>query len=164
VDILLPRQPPKLIARSGWEIPQAHVETQDSRLVRIRAEDLVVQQAKKTRRITIRSVSPYPYNCVGMIFAARRAWIEIYHIYDVLREDGYQRVQPDHLMAGDIVLYKDNKGDPAHVALIIEIERTLSMNIRVMSKWGKDAEFIHLINDVPENLGKPVEYYTERER
>jgi hypothetical protein len=166
VSILIPGQTPPsnkkpIYARSGWEIPLANVEDQPViDLIRIRSREL----AEWRPNVKIRSVSDYPYNCVGMIFASRRAWIEIDHIYDLIREDSYRRVHLDQLMEGDIVLYKDHKNEPSHVALVIQIERTLSLNIRVISKWGKDGEFVHLINDVPALLGKPVEYYTDRER
>lgn len=97
-----------------------------------------------------------------MIFAARRAWIEIDYIYDILREDGYHRINAGFMMEGDLALYKRD-GNPTHVGLIITIDRSLrTPNIKVLSKWGKNPEFIHFIEDVPELLGQPAEYYTDR--
>jgi hypothetical protein len=97
-----------------------------------------------------------------MIFAARRAWIEIDHIERLLMEDGYTRVERNDVMSGDIVLYRWN-GEPAHVGLITAVEPFgAARNILVISKWGRDAEFIHHEENVAELMGKPSEYYTDR--
>ena len=101
-----------------------------------------------------------------MIFAARRAWIEIDYVYNILREDGYLQISRSQLLAGDIVIYHSDGGEPTHVALVVEISPVAIgselLNIRVISKWGRDAEFIHLVEDVPQTLGKPSKYYTDR--
>jgi hypothetical protein len=109
--------------------------------VQIRAKEL----EKSHPNVRIRSAPEHPYNCVGMIFASRRAWIEIDHIYRLLREDGYRKIPRGKIVEGDVVLYKYG-GDPAHVGVIMFIDRGLT-NIKVMSKWGEDAEFIHFIED-----------------
>ena len=161
MSILLPgRQPPDtnehpIYARSGWEIPQKYLLPDDRILIRTR------ELTRWCPKAIVRSVSPYPYNCVGMIFAARRAWIEIDHVYKILNEDGYRSIPFEAIIEGDIVLYEYN-GSPAHVGVIMIIDRSFGPNIRVLSKWGKDAEFIHFIENVPEQLGKPTRYYTDR--
>ena len=169
MSILLPRraaEPPypfPIYARTGWLIPlpTEHEINQiqaTSRVMSIHAQEML----KWRRNLVIRSESIYPYNCVGMIFASRRAWIDIDHIYDVLREDGYEQVAIDQVIEGDVVLYKRG-GLPTHIGLIITIDRSLGTpNIRVMSKWGADPEFIHFIEDVPEIFGRPSEFYTDR--
>jgi hypothetical protein len=98
-----------------------------------------------------------------MIFAARRAWIEIDHIERLLREDGYRGITKSQVVAGDIVLYRNEQGDLTHVALVSFVDHGLGSNIKVISKWGLEAEFIHFEDDVPVMLGRPVEYYTERQ-
>jgi len=98
-----------------------------------------------------------------MIFACRRAWIEVDYIERILVEDGYRRIQPDEVMIGDVVLYRDANNQPSHVALIMAVETIGRMrNIKVLSKWGKDGEFIHFVEDVLEQMGRAVEFYTER--
>ena len=97
-----------------------------------------------------------------MIFASRRVWIEIDHISELLKADGYRRISDEDIMEGDVVLYKQSE-TPTHVGVIMFIDCSLGTpNIKVMSKWGKDAEFIHFLEDVPQQFGQPVEYYTER--
>lgn len=56
--------------------------------------------------LKIRSVSEYPYNCVGMVFCSRRASVDIKHIYDILTQDGYNEINRDKLIPG-VVNFKD---------------------------------------------------------
>lgn len=159
-------RPKPIYARSGWEIPQPSVQELAEysqkihpTLVRTRTEQLVVERRKRNHSdIQIRSMPDFLYNCVGMIFASRRAFIEIQHIYAILREDGYREISREDVTIGDIVLYYDNKG-PSHVGLVILVD---PLGIRVLSKWGIDGELEHLEENVPPGLGRPVEYYTER--
>ena len=128
-------------------------------LMEIRGREMVNWR----RRIEIRSTNPFFYNCVGMIFASRRAWIEVDHIYHIFQEDGYRRISLNNIAPGDVILYKDDKGSPTHVAVILEIGKIGdSLNVKVMSKWGKDPEFIHFVEDVPSLLGYAAEYWTDR--
>ncbi len=114
--------------------------------------------------LTLRSVDGYSYNCVGLIFASRRYWIEIDYIYELFEADGYTNIQRNDVIEGDVVLYL-NDNEPVHVALIIEVEMVgQERSIKVISKWGKDAEFIHFAENVPDNLGRPVQFYTDRKR
>jgi hypothetical protein len=98
-----------------------------------------------------------------MIFASRRAVIEIGHIYAILREDGYRRIQLRDVVVGDVVLYRDAI-EPTHVALVTAVDRVGdTVSVRVISKWGLDPEFEHFMENVPPRLGVPVEFYTERQ-
>jgi hypothetical protein len=150
----------RLFARSGWQIPTETVE------VTFTVEELRnkanVRMREWTRGLQVRSLSAYPYNCIGMIFAFRRAWIEPEHLSRLLVEDGYRKIDLSALMPGDVVVYED-KGQPAHVALVISIEyigRTPS--VRVISKWGGEPEYIHFMENVPDRCGRPTAYYTDR--
>lgn len=127
--------------------------------VQINAQELL-KWRPKTR---LRSVDVYPYNCVGMIFAARRAWIEIDHIYALLSGDGFREISEEEITVGDLILYIDSHNEPAHIGLIITVDSIgTTKSIVVISKWGKDAEFIHFIEDVPEQMGKPMKFFTDR--
>ncbi len=168
VTILRPGDPPPtspkrypIHARSGWEIPQPteEIEVRSPEIMRIRGQEW---QAWR-RGVTLRSASSHPYNCVGMIFASRRAVIEIDHIYDILREDGYRRIQLRDVVVGDMVLYRDTV-EPTHVALVTAIDAIGdTLSVRVLSKWGLDPEFEHFMENVPARLGVPMEFYTERQ-
>jgi hypothetical protein len=155
----LPDQKP-IYARSGWKIPCESAPVETEARIRIRAGAIMNEMLPG--RLDLRSVSAYGYNCVGMIFAARRAYIEIDHIYDILRADGYHPITKEMCVVGDVVLYRDHEG-PSHVSLVTRVEIIgQERSIRVLSKWGMDAEFEHWMHDVVKRLGRPVEFYTER--
>jgi cell wall-associated NlpC family hydrolase len=98
-----------------------------------------------------------------MIFAARRAFIDIDYVYNILRDDGYRLVDSDEVVPGDVVLYKQGD-EPSHVALVIATGRIGNvLSVRVISKWGLDAEFEHFMENVPAQLGVPSEFYSERQ-
>ena len=156
-------------ARSGWEIPQLeysdftyHVQSQTATAVQ-RRTDSVISSLKNGKIRKVRSLSPHMYNCVGMIFSSRRAWIEVNHIYDVLRNDGYLRVLFGQIDVGDVVIYLKN-GSPEHVGVITSIVRKQGavQDIGVLSKWGKDGEIEHSLYVVPERFGDPIEYWSEK--
>jgi len=85
------------------------------------------------------------YNCVGMVFANRRTFIEPEEIPMILQDDEYIEVRPDDLMPGDVVLYKDPKTeDIKHVGLVLAAEMMFeTKKIRVLSQFGRDGEYIH---------------------
>ena len=163
------KHPKPIYARSGWEIPQPNpndidAERQSQTLVRIRTTSLIDDMTRSSKRnLKIRSLSSYMYNCVGMIFANRRAWIDIGQIYDILREDGYNEISLEQLDLGDVVLYTFyNK--PSHIGLVTVVHPMIGQipTIRVLSKWGRDGEIEHHYEDVPFNCGSPHSYWSEK--
>lgn len=113
-------------------------------------------------RAVFRSFSSQ-YNCMGMVFAARRCQISPDQLDLILRDDDYRPIGPDDLKCGDVVVYALD-GVPVHVGTVISIERVLgnTIGVRVLSKWGECGEFEHFINDVPAQLGQPTRYFTDR--
>ena len=101
---------------------------------------------------------------MGLVFASRRTGIEPDHLGFIFTEDGFRQLDSEfQAEVGDVVVYKGPFG--SHVAIIVEIEDNLacgSRKLRVLSKWGRYGEYLHPINDVPDMLGKPSEYWTER--
>ena len=161
--------PRKIYARSGWEIPQQsplvlkqnQQTTGDVRRQTVQiVDDLLL---KRKSYLQIRSVSAHLYDCVGMVFANRRAWIDVEHLGQILTEDGYRQVPIEELHAGDVVVYTLDKRR-VHVGLVTCVSPRLGSisNIRVLSKWGKVGEVEHGLTDVPYYLGEPTEYWSER--
>lgn len=156
--------------RSGWKIPQLEfaeyleqVKGQTKPLVRNRTATLLkALERKKKSIITVRSISPHMYNCVGMIFSSRRAWIEIDYLHDILLQDGFTKIPKPRLDVGDVVVY--SRSEPEHVGLVTYVPRDKSdiEGIRVLSKWGKDGEIEHLLDVVPERFGQPSEFWSEK--
>ena len=164
-----PRKP--VYARSSWEIPQLqwsevsyHSVYQTEAFVRQRTDSLLAELARKQKRIKrVRSVSPYFYNCVGMIFANRRAWIEIEELDDIFRQDGYTEITFQRLETGDIVTYAYERA-LTHVGLVTDVERSEGevTGVTVLSKWGKDAEILHPMGVVPARFGIVSEFWSEK--
>lgn len=156
--------------RSGWKIPQLdfaeyleRLKGQTEPLVSNRTSTFLrALEKKKKSIISVRSVSPYMYNCVGMIFSSRRAWIEIDYLHEVLLRDGFTEIPRARLDVGDVVVYTRSK--PVHVGLVTYVPRGTSdiEGIRVLSKWGKDGEIEHFLDVVPERYGQPSEFWSEK--
>lgn len=111
----------------------------------------------------VRSISPFMYNCVGMIFASRRAWIEPDELKLIFCDDKYREIKKEELECGDIVIY--TKGNArTHVGLVTCVEWTDGEigPIWVLSKWGLNAEVVHRIDVVPTKYGMPCEYWSEK--
>lgn len=103
------------------------------------------------------------YNCVGMAFASRRTWVDIDEIRLILNEDGYRQIEAPEI--GDIVIYRNPEYDVKHVGVVLEnrpLEAAGKPVVMVLSKWGGDGEYIHAVDYVPEALGRPTDYWTER--
>jgi hypothetical protein len=84
-----PSEPETIKARSGWLIPCEKVDVRSSALMEIRTKVV----AGWRPNAVLRSASTFPYNCMGLVFASRRAWIEIDYVYTVLKEDGYRLME-----------------------------------------------------------------------
>lgn len=112
----------------------------------------------------VRSVTA-TYNCVGMVFASRRTWVDPDQVRKILSDDGYQRVGGiEQAEVGDVVLYI-YEGEIAHVGIIIERRENLreaSISFKVLSKWGAHPEFIHHPDDVSPLWGELTEVWTDR--
>ena len=111
----------------------------------------------------VRSISPFMYNCVGLIFASRRAWIEIDELNQILCEDNYRPITFDEICCGDIVIYS-KKMKRIHVGVVTSVQRTGNQigPVKVLSKWGRSAEVEHDISIVPRDYGTHTEYWSER--
>ncbi|NER35601.1 MAG: hypothetical protein F6J93_16680 [Oscillatoria sp. SIO1A7] len=118
----------------------------------------------KYPNIRVRSLTS-EYNCVGMVFGCRRTAIDIEHIGLILKEDSYRRLYSEgEVLPGDVVLY--GNGDRyTHIGTILSKEpdvKNASFKITVLSQWGFDGEYIHLLDEVPDNYGNVKEFWTER--
>ena len=160
-----------LALRSGWIIPQLDVwdvyrdpRKENPGLIKIRTEALIRDmKANQKTSPAVRVLSNSLYNCVGMIFCSRRAHVDIAHIDEILKNDGYNKISKDELVAGDLVLYT-LEGEPSHigwVSCVSFLEEHIT-RVSVLSKWGKDGEIEHDHNHVPVHCGIPSSYYSTR--
>ena len=96
------------------------------------------------------------YNCHGLVFAARRAWIsDSSAIHRILTDDGYSSVPECEVLPGDIILYTDpDTNDIEHSGIVVAEPTGETLNVPlVCSKWGKGWEVVHRANQCPYNFG-----------
>ena len=65
---------------------------------------------------------------------------------------------------GDLLVY-DWEGAPTHVGIVWEHEplpEDATWKTRILSQWDRDGEYFHAASDVPDVLGKPHQFWTER--
>jgi hypothetical protein len=83
----------------------------------------------------------------------------------ILEEDGYVEVpQAAAVTTGDVVVY-ERDGEITHVAIVVTNVPVLAdgtSNIKVLSQWGFDGEYLHDYRDVHPSYGVPVRFYSER--
>ena len=103
------------------------------------------------------------YNCVGLVFAFRRVWVEDDHLPWLLSEEDYHAV--DRPEVGDLVIYSDEK-TMRHVGIVVNVTpdvRNAEWDVTVLSQWGQDGEYIHRLRDVPlQQFGYNIRFYSER--
>lgn len=148
-----------LETRRGNTIPTFRAEPHPP--VKMKAGDSMHRSSHPN--IKLRSLDS-SYNCIGMVFAFRRAWIEPCQVPKLLRDDEYQRVSRQQTMPGDLVVYY-HQDKISHMGIILGIERDLAnaeLNILVLSKWGYDGEYLHQERDVPRQYGNTLVYFSEK--
>ena len=113
--------------------------------------------------VQFRSIS-FTYNCVGFVFASRRAQIDTSLVERILHEDKYASIARQDVAAGDLVLYRDQSEEPTHIGFVVRIDKVGDSSfLKVVSKWGYiGPECVHSEKDVPATYGSPKEYYRER--
>ena len=130
---------------------------------RMQAARSIVLSAHPSARA--RSLSSL-YNCVGMVFASRRTWVEPEHLPMILADDEYRQVNNrGELQPGDVVVYRDDQDEISHVGIVAEVRPDLeeaTWVVVVLSQWGADGEYFHIDDDVNPRLGRPTEYWTDR--
>ena len=105
------------------------------------------------------------YNCVGMVLASRRVWVEIDYLMQILTDDGYREIAIQRVKAGDLVIYREPDRTITHVGQVWSHDPVVangSWKTIVLSQWGQDGEYFHEVNDVHPRLGHASEYWTER--
>lgn len=105
------------------------------------------------------------YNCAGLAFGSRRAWIDPGQVLWILDEDGFKLVgDPQRWSTGDIVVYKNGGKHVTHVAVVHTAtvsNLTGEPVVRVISQWGRDGEYCHDWDDVNPRLGEPCGVYSQ---
>lgn len=114
---------------------------------------------KKHPLAQFRTLESPLYNCHGLTFASRRTKIvDDWAIKQILQDDAYQEIMISGVLAGDVVLYLGNSGDPNHSGIVVEVPRLAAYPI-ICSKWGFAGEVVHSLTDVPLMYGPRHKFY-----
>lgn len=148
--------------RKNWKIPNEMRPEAAPHL--LKASLAIWSKARPNARL--RSFSGV-YNCIGMVIASRRTWVDPEDLLRVLKEDGYRKLANEsEAVCGDVVVYRDASGDVCHAGIVLGKNRYDPENPRdtlvVLSKWGGEGEYEHDASHVPIPCGKPAEYWTDR--
>lgn len=117
-----------------------------------------------TDRRKLRSAAS-EYNCVGLVFASRRTWVDTDQLNKIFEEDEYRQIRVEDAQPGDVIVYRDRDKQMVHVGILQNREPDVARaawNLTVVSQFGADGEYIHEIADVVPLLGTPTEAWTDR--
>jgi hypothetical protein len=151
-----------LQTQAKWQIPN------ELRKERPRASlQAAVELAKSLCPDAIFRSITNTYNCVGLVVATRRVWVDPERVVRILTDDGYKQLRrAEEADRGDVVIYHDDKGEACHVGIVVNKNLVVPGRnndlLTVLSKWGGDGEYIHEMSKVPGYLGRPAEYWTDR--
>ena len=107
------------------------------------------------------------YNCIGLIVASRRVWVDPEHLIRVLQEDWHRQLRDaTEAEPGDVVVYHDSNGEVCHAGIVVRknvlIPGQPADPLIVLSKWGADGEYSHGLSRLPSSLGTPAQFWTDR--
>ena len=150
-----------LATKAGTQIPNERKKLDPPPVSLASRADSILRAhpTAKIRSLTTR------YNCMGLVFGNRRTIIHPNYLEMILREDEYNRTTLEELKHGDVVVYRDSRGQVSHVGLVSCVESgngETGRRVTVLSQWGQAGEYFHHMDDVHEELGRPTEYWTDR--
>ncbi|MQA39949.1 hypothetical protein [Rugamonas aquatica] len=114
----------------------------------------------ETESTHLRTHATPRYNCHGMTFASRRTGIYgTQDLKQILTEDDYIEIKLEDVLPGDVIIYVSPDGDYEHSGIVVSAPHDGFLGIpRVVSKWGKYAEFSHWANNCPYTFAN-VKYF-----
>lgn len=148
-----------LCTRSGREIPNE--QTPD--MLPDKAAAVVETHRRQYPLARLRRRPSGQYNCHGLTLANRRTGVyEPSIVEQVLRDDGYRKVREREVEPGDVIVY-DEEGEVTHSGLVVEVveDTGIGPNCRILSKWGRAAEYLHLAKQGP-YANHAIAYWTDR--
>ena len=159
-QLLIVKQGIKLQTRHRRDIPnyQNNIDTSSNDSLRQGQEghEKLYPDAKR------RTLPSNSYNCHGLTFASRRAWVDSTNdmsVNDILDDDIYKKVEMEDVLPGDIAIYINELGATDHSGIVVVKPTTDTLNRPVIvSKWGRLSEMIHRDYDCPFNATN-IKYY-----
>jgi hypothetical protein len=90
--------------------------------------------------------------------------VEINELERTLIGDGLRRLRTgEDPNPGDVIVYRSAHGIATHAGIVVQMDVIGDARVvRVLSKWGQEAEYLHPRDVVPAQFGTPSEYWTDR--
>lgn len=153
----------------------------------IRAHELQQREEHPSGlQLVVRKRPNSEYNCHGLTFLNRRAWLSsVPNVDMILDDDHYDMIEPHNVIIGDIAIYYEMLPDMEnktiiHTGVVVgqPEELQLSLNTQlsvysttelerkfpwVLSKWGSWGEYIHRANYGPYMNRKPSKIKGEQD-
>jgi hypothetical protein len=163
MEIIKRRKSIALETRRGRPIPNE----QDPDPLPHQAKDLIERHKRLYPLAIMRRNYSGLYNCHGMTFANRRTNIlESATVRQILSDDGHRQISAKEIQEEDIIIYF-NKIEITHSRIVIQVFRDerspFPVPPKILSKWGKSAEYIHAANPFP-YAEDQIAYWTDRPR
>ena len=158
MSIVAPGQQPlnkgiTLATRKGTSISNCQVETDpnDDRVIAWGKQFCKLYSDVVKKIVAIRNGFSGYYNCHGLVFAARRTWVDTSkEINKILEEDCYEVVDREKVLPGDVILYYGENGEIEHSGIVVsKPDRDAFFVPLVVSKWGRWYEVVHWANSSP---------------
>lgn len=100
------------------------------------------------------------YNCWGFTFLPRRYWINSEIDVDNILKDNCAPVNDGSIKKGDVIRYRDDQGRTTHTGRVWQVDNA-GHAVKIRSKWGGWAEYIHDPLDVPKSYGTNLAYFRQ---
>jgi hypothetical protein len=146
----------------GWVMTQEELERSRREFERYHKPYLVPLEYTERRGPT------YDYNCHGLTFLSRRAWMDESTPVDPFRllfaDDDYEGIPVERILPGDIAVYykrekgsllvggrrEEVRGSIQHTGIVVQIDRgTNPPRIWILSKWSDLGEYLHTLDNCP---------------
>jgi hypothetical protein len=139
----------------GTPVPLSAAAERRTSLQLEQSEDLLMRKRALSDNLIRRGPADDASNCHGWVFTGGRYWLTAAAVETILAENGY--APPGAPAAGDLVVYRDEAGQPGHTAVVRAIAD--DGTVLVEGKWGAMGVYLH---DVNAGYGKNITYYRSR--
>src|SRR5262249_13330028 len=95
-------------------------------------------------QLKMRSLSS-EYNCLGLVFASRRTWVDEEMLHAILNDDGFRPIEQANVKPGDLLVYEKD-AEFSHIGMVISHEPIVEpagWDTLILSQWGHDGEYLH---------------------
>jgi len=141
-----------------------------------RSEDFTDKEKKELRDqkmrweelgfVTFVNNATKKFNCHGQSFKNREVQVFGDFVGTILKDQGWKKVDENNTKVGDIIIYRDSRGNVLHSGIVTKVEfldTRIGIVTEVQSKWGESIEYRHHPKFAPDSYQPPggsIEFWT----